>query len=102
MALITGAASGIGLAAAKKFARAGLHICLADADADGLAAAEACVAKIIPKENVLSVVTDVSKLSQVEKLRDEAMAKFGEVGFARARRQSFAGIRALYAPSLPD
>lgn len=78
--MITGGAGGIGLAAAKKFARAGLHICLADIDPDALAIAEACIAKIIPKENVLSVVTDVSKLTQVEKLRDEAMAKFGEVG----------------------
>lgn len=60
--------------------RHGMHVCLADINADGLKEAEAKVAQIIPKENILSVVTDVSSLDQVERLRDEAMAKFGEVG----------------------
>lgn len=97
--LSTTAASGIGLAAAKKFARYastlsmwplkaftryiyshshGLHVCLADSDAESLKVAEKQIGDIAGAENVLSVVTDVSKLDQVERLRDEAMAKFGE------------------------
>ncbi|KAF8315588.1 NAD(P)-binding protein [Clavulina sp. PMI_390] len=77
--LITGAASGIGLAAAKKFARHGLHVCLADRDSEPLKKAESLVAEIAGADNVLAVVTDVSKLDQVQRLRDEVMAKFGEV-----------------------
>ena len=37
--VITGAASGIGLAAAKRFAAAGMKLCLADRDAEKLARA---------------------------------------------------------------
>ena len=40
VAVITGAASGIGLATAKYLASKGLRVCLADRDADGLAAAQ--------------------------------------------------------------
>jgi len=79
IALITGSASGIGLAAAKKFARHGLHICLADSNSEALKIAEGLVADIVGSDNVLAITTDVSKLDQVKHLRDEAMAKFGEV-----------------------
>jgi len=79
IALVTGAASGIGLAAAKKFARHGLHICLADENIEALKTAERLVAEIAGSDNVLAIATDVSKLEQVKHLRDEAMAKFGEV-----------------------
>ncbi|KAF8333570.1 uncharacterized protein EI90DRAFT_3121904 [Cantharellus anzutake] len=77
-AVITGAASGIGLAAAKKFAQHGLQVCLADIDLDRLLQAEAEVAEIIGKENTLAVPTDVSRLDQVEHLRDEVFKKFGQ------------------------
>ena len=41
VAVITGGASGIGFAAAKKFASLGMKVCLADLGADRLKAAEA-------------------------------------------------------------
>src|SRR5580698_6814283 len=81
VAVITGAASGIGLAAARRFAAMGMRVCLADLSAQALDAAAAEVAAQSPsgKAAVLAVPTDVSKLDQVEKLRDAACAAFDEV-----------------------
>jgi NAD(P)-dependent dehydrogenase (short-subunit alcohol dehydrogenase family) len=81
VAVITGAASGIGLAAAKRFAAMGLRVCLADLSADALEHAAGQVAETSPSgpEAVLAVATDVSRLDSVQALRDAAYAKFGEV-----------------------
>jgi NAD(P)-dependent dehydrogenase (short-subunit alcohol dehydrogenase family) len=78
-AVITGAASGIGLAAALRFAAMGLNVCLADRSADALARAEAQVSAVPGAAGVLTVPTDVSQLPAVQALRDAACARFGEV-----------------------
>ena len=79
-AVITGAASGIGLAAAKAFARLGTNVCLADLPGDKLDRAAEEVAKAVGgTERVRAVPTDVSKLEEVRRLKDEAYAAFGEV-----------------------
>ena len=75
VAVITGAASGIGLAAARRFASLGMKLCLADLSADALARA----AEEIGAKDVLTVPTDVSKLESVQALKDKAYAAFGEV-----------------------
>jgi NAD(P)-dependent dehydrogenase (short-subunit alcohol dehydrogenase family) len=74
VAVITGAASGIGLAAAERFARMGLKICIADLSADALGKAAATIGA-----DVLTVPTDVSRLDSVQALRDAVYARFGEV-----------------------
>jgi NAD(P)-dependent dehydrogenase (short-subunit alcohol dehydrogenase family) len=74
VAVITGAASGIGLAAAERFARMGLKICMADLSADALNKAASTIGA-----DVLTVPTDVSSLDSVQALRDAAYARFGEV-----------------------
>jgi NAD(P)-dependent dehydrogenase (short-subunit alcohol dehydrogenase family) len=81
VAVITGAASGIGLAAATRFARMGLKICLADLSPEALQGAAAQVAAAAPNgpEAVLTVPTDVSRIEAVQALRDAAYARFGEV-----------------------
>jgi NAD(P)-dependent dehydrogenase (short-subunit alcohol dehydrogenase family) len=81
VAVITGAASGIGLAAAKRFAGLGLKVCLADLSPEALerAGAEVAAASPLGKAGVLTVPTDVSKLEQVVALKDAAYAAFGDV-----------------------
>ena len=82
VAVITGAASGIGFAAAKRFASMGLKVCLADLSPDALSKAAETVVAAAPsgQDAVLTVPTDVSRLESVQALRDAVYAKFNEVG----------------------
>jgi NAD(P)-dependent dehydrogenase (short-subunit alcohol dehydrogenase family) len=80
VAVITGAASGIGLAAAKRFASLGMKVCLADLEGDALQRSAGEVTGVAGKpENVLAVATDVTRRGDVEALRDKVYAAFGEV-----------------------
>ncbi len=80
VAVITGAASGIGLAAAEAFVRLGMNVMLADANAAALENAEArIVAAAADKCRVRLCVVDVSDRKDVERLRDLAYEDFGEV-----------------------
>ena len=79
VAVITGAASGIGLAAAKRFAAMGLKVCLADLSPEALASAAEQVAASSSPGAVMTVPTDVSQLAQVQALRDAVYARFGKV-----------------------
>jgi NAD(P)-dependent dehydrogenase (short-subunit alcohol dehydrogenase family) len=80
--VVTGAASGIGLAAARRFAAMGLRVCLADLSQQALESAIAKVAAASPngKSAVMAMPTDVSKLDDINKLRDAVYSAFGEVG----------------------
>ena len=81
VAVVTGAASGIGLAAARRFASMGLKVCLADLSVEALDRAAGEVAATAPagRAAVIAVPTDVSKLESVQALKDKAYAAFGEV-----------------------
>ena len=81
VAVITGAASGIGLATAKRLAGLGLKICLADVQAEPLKAAAAEVDGIARKKDaeVIAVPTDVSRLEEVQRLKEAVYGRFGEV-----------------------
>jgi NAD(P)-dependent dehydrogenase (short-subunit alcohol dehydrogenase family) len=75
VAVITGSASGIGLAAAKRFASLGMRLVLADLRKEAL---DQAVAEL-SGATVVTVPTDVSKMEEVQRLKDRAYAEFGEV-----------------------
>ncbi|KIC15437.1 SDR family NAD(P)-dependent oxidoreductase [Leisingera sp. ANG-DT] len=79
LAVVTGGASGVGFAAAERFARAGLDVALADLPGEALdQAAEKLRSQVRSGAQVLAVPTDVSDARAVQALADAAFAA-GEV-----------------------
>jgi NAD(P)-dependent dehydrogenase (short-subunit alcohol dehydrogenase family) len=83
VAVVTGAASGIGLGLAERFAAEGMSVVMADVEEPALAKAAAGLAARVAKTNggasVLPVVTDVADRAAVDALRDAALSAFGAV-----------------------
>jgi len=79
VAVITGGASGIGFAAAKRFAQLGMKVCIADHGADRLASAEKELAAASPcgAANVMAMAVDVSDVKQVSKFEAAVRQRFG-------------------------
>jgi NAD(P)-dependent dehydrogenase (short-subunit alcohol dehydrogenase family) len=79
VAVITGGASGIGLAAAVRFARAGMRVCIADVGEDRLAQAAAALTAAAPAgaASVMTEVIDVSRVDDVARLESAVHERFG-------------------------
>jgi len=77
VAVVTGAASGIGRALAGRFAQEGMKVVLVDIEAPAL---DTAVAELRHQEyDVTGVATDVSKAESVENLASEALKAYGKV-----------------------
>jgi NAD(P)-dependent dehydrogenase (short-subunit alcohol dehydrogenase family) len=79
VAVVTGGAGGIGLAAATRFARLGMKVCVADLGAERLASAEKELAAASPggAANVMTMAVDVSRAEEVSKLEAAVRERFG-------------------------
>lgn len=78
-AVITGGASGIGLATAQYCAGLGMPLLLADIDAAALDAASTTLRASHPGLTIETIVTDVAKREDVQRLHDRAV-KAGPIG----------------------
>ncbi len=89
IAVITGAASGIGRALADVFAEEGMRLVLADVEPTALAKA----ASELTAEgyDVLPVVTDVRRAEDVQRLADQTISEFGAVHLVCNNAGVFAG-----------
>ena len=79
VAVITGGASGIGLAAATRFARIGLKLCIADLGEDRLSRAAEALTAIAQggADSIMTSATDVSDLDAVTRLEGQVRERFG-------------------------
>jgi NAD(P)-dependent dehydrogenase (short-subunit alcohol dehydrogenase family) len=79
VAVVTGGAAGIGLAAAGRFAQLGLRVCIADLGAVRLARAAAELAALAANgaADVMTMETDVSRIEDLQRLEAAVRARFG-------------------------
>ena len=81
VAVVTGGASGIGLAAARRFARMGLRVCVADLGGDRLDAAAGTLAGMAPDgaTSVMAMAADVSRAEDLHHLEAAVSERFGGI-----------------------
>jgi NAD(P)-dependent dehydrogenase (short-subunit alcohol dehydrogenase family) len=99
VAVVTGAASGIGLALAERFAAEGMRVVMADVEADALDRAAAAVRTTA--RAVLPVRVDVAHAEDVERLAHETYAAFGGAHVV-CNNAGVAVIGAVHEHSLAD
>ena len=100
VAVITGAASGIGRAMAGRFAREGMKVVLADIEQQAL---DTAVTELRRHEHdVLGVRTDVSKAESVEALAQATLREYGKVHLVCNNAGVFLPAKPLWESTLKD
>jgi NAD(P)-dependent dehydrogenase (short-subunit alcohol dehydrogenase family) len=96
-AVITGGASGIGLATARRLTALGMRVCIADLDRTALQAASEELAGLARggATDVLAVEADVSATSDIDRLAEAAFGGFGDIAFLMNNAAAFQGGDAL-------
>jgi NAD(P)-dependent dehydrogenase (short-subunit alcohol dehydrogenase family) len=79
VAVVTGGAAGIGLAAAIRFARLGLKVCIADVDDERLVLAATAISDAAPggAASVMAMAADVSRVDEIRRLEAAVRDRFG-------------------------
>jgi NAD(P)-dependent dehydrogenase (short-subunit alcohol dehydrogenase family) len=77
--IITGAAMGLGLAAAKELASQGARLALVDYNEKSLLQAKDEISKQFPSVKIVTVIADVSKEEEVKNYVEETMKAFGRI-----------------------
>ncbi|MGH2634430.1 MAG: SDR family NAD(P)-dependent oxidoreductase [Tepidiformaceae bacterium] len=98
VAVVTGGASGMGLAFARRFSEEGMNVVVADIESEPLAMAEAAIKEKGGK--VLAVRTNVLEEEDIERLADAAFATFGNV-HVLCNNAGVSGGRALPVWEMP-
>src|SRR5262245_17040161 len=99
-AIITGGASGIGFATARRLAALGMRICIADLDSEALLRAAKDLAGIAAggASDVLAVKTDVSSTVDIDRLAQAASTRFDDIAFLMNNAAAFHGGDVFSAP----
>ncbi|KAF7727665.1 hypothetical protein EC973_007323 [Apophysomyces ossiformis] len=79
VAIVTGAASGIGFESAVLFAKEGAKVVCADLNEEGAAKAAKKINELYGDNNAIAVKTDVSKEEDIKALVDKAMETYGKL-----------------------
>ena len=95
VAVVTGAASGIGLALARRFLASGMRVVMADVEAPALSEA---VKALDAGPSALAVPTDVTRPEAVDALAERALDAFGAVHVVCNNAGVFAGGLCWEAP----
>lgn len=97
VAVITGAAKGIGFAYAQRFIAEGARVAVADI-VDPIAAAE----KLASPDRVLGVYTDVSDARAVRTMVDETLRRFGRIDVLVNNAALFASLKPQRFDHIPE
>lgn len=100
VAVVTGAASGIGLAMATRFAEEGMRVVLADVERTALDAATDALRH--RGFSVLGIPTDVSRAADVQQLADRTLETFGAVHVLCNNAAVAGGFGPIWESSLND
>ena len=100
VAVLTGAASGIGRAMAQRFAEEGMKVVLSDIEESAL---QAAVQALKQEEHaVIGVVTDVAKPEAVDELARQTIAAYGKVNLVCNNAGVFLGMKPMWESTLKD